>query len=424
MLKVLFVSAEAAPLAKVGGLGDVAGALPKALKNLGLDVRLVIPRYQAIDTPSKLPGSQVPVYYVSSAKYFDRDEIYGYADDEERFRFFSRAVLELTKKEKFEPDIIHVNDYHTALIPELLRTDYGRDPFFAATRSVLTIHNLANQGGEMLRRGIETADIITTVSPTYAKEILTKEFGAGLDGVLRVREDRLHGILNGIDTEVYDPETDPNLTANFSVKNVAKRGEDKRALLAELGLAHPEWPLFAMIARLVTQKGVDLVTAAMGELSRKPFNLAILGLGERQLEDRLHREDVQYENMVVKLEFNEGLARRMYAGSDFFLVPSLYEPAGLTQMIAMRYGSIPVVRRTGGLADTVFDGRNGLTFDRYSVEALLATIERAIELFGDQQELAKMQRRGMQSDYSWRKPAEEYVKLYREALKLPQSHES
>lgn len=418
MLKVLFAAAEATPIAKVGGLGDVAGALPKALKKAGVDIRVVIPRYQSIETPSKLPGSPVPIYYVSS-NYFDRDEIYGYQDDQERFRYFSRAILELAKQEKFEPDILHLNDYHTATAAKLLRTDYERDPFFAGTRSVLTIHNLTNQGGEMLRLGIESADELVAVSPTYAKEILTPEFGSGLEEVLKGRQDRLHGILNGIDTEVYNPGTDPNLTTNFSASHLAGRQQNKLSLLREIGLSHPEWPLFAMTSRLVEQKGVILVVGVASQLSKLPLNLVILGLGDPKLEQQLASEDQTYENLVVRLEFNEGLARRIYAGSDFFLIPSHYEPAGLTQMIAMRYGSVPIVRRTGGLADTVFDQRNGLTFDRYTSDEFLATIDRSLKLFANGREFSVMQERGMKQDFSWKKPAEEYVKLYREALKLP-----
>lgn len=447
MLKVLFASSEAAPLAKVGGLGDVAGALPKALKSVGVDVRLVIPRYQPIETPKLLPGSQVPVYYVSSAKYFDREQIYGYKDDVERFSHFSNALLEKAKEENFEPDIIHVNDYHTALVPVLLKTKFSRDPFFARARTVLTIHNLANQGVDspkvletvglrgdstpnlgwdtrsgdvdLLLQGISEANFIVAVSPTYAREILTPEYGEGLEGKLTERKDRLFGILNGIDTEVYNPETDPNLVSNFSINKLAKRSANKESLVKSLAFPNSKWPLFGLVTRLVSQKGLDLLLGIAGEITKLPLNLVILGLGEERFENELKNLTGKVHNIKLKLEFNEGFARKIYASSDFFLVPSRFEPSGLTQMIAMRYGAVPVVRKTGGLADTVFDDETGIVFEQYQAEELLKAIKRALEVFKDKERLVRLQKNGMKKDFSWEKSAREYVKLYQEATKLP-----
>lgn len=419
MLKVLFAASEAAPIAKVGGLGDVAGALPKALHKLKIDIRVVIPHYRSIDAVGSLPSSRVPVYYVHPGKYFNREEIYGYEDDIERFSYFSEEVLKLAKKEKFEPDIIHVNDYHTSLIPSLLKSSFSSDPFFAQTRTVLTLHNLSNKGGILLEQGIISADLLVAVSPTYAKEILTSEYGEGLETALKTRQDRLFGVLNGIDTESYDPATDPNLVSKFALADLEKRAINRISLIEELKFKEENWPVFGIVARLVPQKGLDLLLEIVPELSKLPLNLAILGIGDPELEARLKKADVGLTNMSVKFEFNEGLARRIYGGSDFFLIPSRFEPSGLTQMIAMRYGSIPVVHKTGGLADTVFDGKNGLVFESNRSGDLLATIKRALEIYQNKEERESLQRVGMREDFSWDRSAKEYLRLYNMVQGLP-----
>lgn len=447
MLKVLFAASEATPIAKVGGLADVAGALPKALKKLGVDVRLVIPKYRPIPTPSSLPGSSVPVYYVESKQFFDRDQIYGYDDDVERFEFFNKGLIDLTKKIGFEPDIIHINDYHTSLVPTILKVEYSKDPFFANVRTLLTIHNLANQGIEdmhllgevglkgnstpnldkdtrdgdvdLLLQGVSEADLVVAVSPQYAKEILTDEYGEGLQFELRERKDRLFGILNGIDVDDYNPESDQNIKSNFSVKDLSKRGLNKDALLKEYGFDHPDWPVVGLVARLVSQKGLDLFEPILDQLLRKNINIVVLGLGEKKYEDMLNAAAAKYGNLKVDLEFNEGKARRIYAGSDFFLVPSRFEPCGLTQMIAMRYGAVPIVRKTGGLADTVQDGQTGIVFEKYTSEDLVEAFERSLELYQSPRLLESIQLNGMRSDFSWNKSAQEYVGLYQKLMKMP-----
>lgn len=443
--KVLFASSEAAPLAKVGGLGDVAGALPKALKDLGVDVRVIIPKYRSIETPRYLPESRVPIYYVASPKYFEREQIYGYQDDAERFSFFCRGLLEETRRIGFEPDIIHLNDYHTSLVPLLLSTSYKKDAFFAQTRTLLTIHNLANQGlvkteslisagldmGQglppgtgpmvnMLLNGITLADKLVAVSPTYAKEILTPEYGEGLNNTLQGRRVDLSGILNGIDVAVYNPETDANLIANYSLKNLTKRSRNK-AWLARLCGFQNNWPIMGLVSRLVAQKGLDLLTELLPELSKMPLNLIVLGVGEERFEQSLASAAKSYPNMAFWREFSEEKSRLIYAGSDFFLVPSRFEPCGLTQMVAMRYGSIPIVRRTGGLADTVTDGKTGFVFENYLSSDLLLSIKEALETWSDQRSLEKLQRVGMEQDFSWVKSAEEYVKLYQKAQEAPKN---
>lgn len=446
--KVLFASSEAAPLAKVGGLGDVAGALPKALCDLGVDVRVIIPKYHSIETPRHLPESRVPMYYLASPKYFDREQIYGYGDDAERFSFFCRGLLEEAKEIGFEPDIIHLNDYHTSLVPYLLATSYKKEAFFAQTRTLLTIHNLANQGlvktssltsaglemdqspsprtglndqsVNMLLNGISRADKLVAVSPTYAKEILTPEYGEGLNTSLQERGADLSGVLNGIDVVVYNPETDANLVANYSLWNLSKRYRNKDELARLCGFKN-DWPIMGLVSRLVAQKGLDLLSELLPEMSKMPLNLIVLGVGEERFEQSFAAAAKSYPNMTFWREFSEKKSRLIYAGSDFFLVPSRFEPCGLTQMVAMRYGSIPIVRKTGGLADTVTEGKTGFVFEKYSSEELLQVIKKALGTWSDKRSLEKLQRGGMKQDFSWVKSAKEYVKLYQKAQEVPKN---
>lgn len=444
MLKVLFAASEATPMAKVGGLGDVAGALPKSLKKLGVDVRLVIPKYRSIATPDKLPGSEVPVYYVSSTEFFERDQIYGYADDSDRFAYFCKGLLELVKGLNFQPDVIHINDYHTSLVPAILKSEYKDDPFFSKVKTLLTLHNLANQGNhdihvlakagldvrstpelgvdaldndiDMLREGVESAGLIVAVSPTYAKEILTPEYGEGLQDDLNKRKDCLHGVLNGIDTEVYDPSIDHNLVETYSLEKPGGKAHNRDDLVEMYGIKNPGWPIVGMISRLVNQKGFDLVLEAGENLTRMEVNFVVLGLGEKKFEDGLKVLSGK-GNFYVDIEFSETRSRKIYAGSDFFLIPSRFEPCGLTQMVSMRYGTVPIVRKTGGLADTVFEGKNGFVFENYTTAEMLDAIKRAQAVYKNKDLMRNLAMEGMREDLSWDRSAKEYVKLYEEAIR-------
>ncbi len=483
-LKIMYLSAEVAPFAKTGGLADVAGSLPKALNALGHDVRIVMPRYGRI-SPERfglkevIPELKVPmgdktesarilqgeigsgeekttVYFVDNARLYDRDNIYMYPDDAERFLFFSKAALELARKLNWQPDIVHCNDWHTAMVPNWLKTIYKDDPFFTHTATVYTIHNLAYQGVfgyrvleiaglaeygfiahpetaslndvvDFMARGILFADVITTVSPRYAQEILTPEYGEGLDGILRDRKDRLFGILNGIDVETLNPATDPNLPVNFDADSLDRRVENKLALQKEVGLPQrPDVPLMGVISRLADQKGFDLLGQIMDPLFRfNDVQFVLLGTGEERYHHMFQQMAQRYpDRFSANFTFNAPLAQKIYGGSDMFLMPSRFEPCGLGQMIAMRYGSVPVVRETGGLADTVenYDpttGKgNGFTFRKYDSMALYTTVVRALENYRYPKIWRKLMLRGMKKDFSWQKSAKEYVEVYRKALRF------
>jgi starch synthase len=477
LLRILFVSAEVAPYAKVGGLADVVGSLPRALRALGHDVRIVMPRYGCVDRARhglelalegffvSLPGRDepagllattmnggVPVYAVESERYFAREAIYDYADDGERFLFFCRAALEGVKRLGWKPDIVHCNDWHTAIIPYLLKTTHRGDPFFAGIAAVLSIHNLAYQGildqgllamvgqeGDLLRseagerpglvnllgRGILYADVVSTVSPTYARQILTPEYGEGLDGVLAERSERLFGILNGLGTDDFNPATDPHLVVPYDRDSLERKVENKLALQREVGLAEdPAVPLVGTVSRLADQKGFDLLEPiAEPLLDEVGAQFVLLGTGERHYHDFFRRLGERHPGQAaIILAFDAGLAQRVYAGADIFLMPSRYEPCGLGQMIALRYGTIPVVRCTGGLADTVADYRpatgegNGFVFENYASCACLVALVRAVEAFRRPVEWRRLQRRGMEADLTWGASARQYVELYRQAL--------
>jgi starch synthase len=475
-LRILFISAEVAPYAKVGGLADVAGSLPKALRALGHDVRVIMPRYGQID-PSQYglqpvldafqvsfpdreePASLwqttldggVPVYLVESEHYFAREAIYGYQDDGERFLFFSRAALEVPRQLDWQPDILHCNDWHTAIIPCLLKTTLEDDPFYAGAASIFTIHNLAYQGIfdqkilaitglsgswlqpqiggrcselDLMSQGILYADVVNTVSPTYAQEILTPEYGEGLDPVLKYRKGRLFGILNGLDTNAFNPATDPHLAARYDVDNLDRKAENKLALQREGGLVEAAAiPLVGIVSRLADQKGFDLLESIVEPVLRQTgVQLALLGTGDEHYQDLFRRLRERHpEQAFVALTFDAALAQRIYAGADIFLMPSRYEPCGLGQMIAMRYGTVPVVRRTGGLADTVSDYRppdgegDGFVFEEYSSWACFVALIRAIESYRRQDEWRTLQRRGMRTDFSWTVSAQRYIALHEKA---------
>ncbi len=480
-LRILFLSAEVFPYAKTGGLADVAGSLPKAIHRLGHDIRVIMPRYGFIDPGrwqlreivSDLPvpfgdrverarvyGTEhngVPVYMVDNPRFFDRENIYAYPDDAERFIFFSRSALELARHFNWRPHIVHCNDWHTALVPNWLRTVYQKQTFWQATRTVYTIHNLAYQGVfdarvlyvagladqglivhpelphwrdvvHFMARGIIFADMITTVSPRYAQEILTPEFGAGLDPLLQDRAENLVGILNGIDVDVWNPATDPFISRTYDVTRLAQRHANKRALQQKAELPVEDTvPLMGFIGRLTEQKGVDILIQVAEDVARHlGGQVVILGTGEEKWHRLIQETVTRYPRHIrAFLTFNNPMAHAIYAGVDMLLMPSRFEPCGLNQMIAMRYGAVPVVRAVGGLADTVhdFDPRqgtgNGFTFVPYEKTAFLTAVVRAVEHWKCDNTWRALQQRGMQTDFSWARSARAYVDVYHRALQTP-----
>jgi len=453
-LKVMLASSEVVPFAKTGGLADVAGSLPIALEEAGIDVRVIMPKYALVklNEDEAVIGRDVKVYFIKNDGYFGRKELYGdksgdYPDNMERFAFFSREVLERCKREGFRPDIIHCNDWQTALIPVYLNTVYKFDPFFANTKTIFTIHNMAYQGVfpkedfpklgldwalfsiryfefydkiNLMKAGLVYSDAITTVSPTYAREILTDEFGCGLEGVLKTREDVLSGILNGIDVEVWNPDTDKKIYKRYSAANPDDKGINKEKLQLDMGLkADREIPVIGMISRLADQKGLDLLAKIISELLNTKVQFVLLGTGDNKYHVLFERMAKMYpKNTSINLKFDAVLAQRIYAASDLFLIPSRYEPCGLGQMISFRYGAIPVVRQTGGLKDSVteFDPKtgngNGFTFSEYKPEALHSAIKRGLNLYRNRAVWEELVRRVMTLDYSWKASAKEYLKLY------------
>ncbi len=481
-MKILFVAPEVAPFAKTGGLADVAGSLPRALRQLGHDVRLILPLYQSVEE-SHYPLRKgrksvevvidgelrkgllrqsaldsVPVYFIDNRDYFHRPGLYGtaagdYPDNAQRFGFFCRAVLEFLRRLDFRPDVLHLNDWQTGLIPVLLRHELKNDPFFNAIGTVLTIHNLGYQGlfppeillslrldpslfaidgleyyGKVsfLKGGLLFADALTTVSPTYCREIQTPELGLGFDGILRQRRDALHGILNGLDTKQWDPALSSALPANYDASDLKGKAADKKALQKELGLTvSPATPIVCMITRLDTQKGLDLVEEAWPGLLQRDLQFVLLGTGEQQHTAFFEQVKGRFPGRVsINLAFDDALAHRIYAGSDLFLMPSRYEPCGLGQLIALRFGTIPVARRTGGLADTVVDPAdspreaNGFLFREATGADLLAALDRALALFPDKRAWRKLVRRGMTQDFSWGRSAQQYLEIYQQALEV------
>ena len=483
-LKVLLLATEVVPFAKTGGLADVTGSLPPAVRALGHDIRVAMPRYGRINPQrfnlSRLPGSfavpmdshtepaelmqaslanQTPVYFVDSPRYFDREGIYMYPDDAERFIFFCRAALEGTRHLGWQPDVIHCHDWQTALVPNWLKTVYARDAFFAETASVYTIHSLAFRGlfgrrvleiagiaecefvagppgtdpgqvVDFMARGITYADALSTVSPTYAREILTPEFGEHMDALLLKRRDRLSGILNGMDVDEYDPATDRYLEKTYTRETLERRADNKLALQHYACLEPSRRsPLVGIISRLVDEKGLDLIQPIVETMLRNlDVQFVLLGTGE----ERYHRFFLDLAQRhpgrtAIFLTFNASLARRIYAGSDIFLMPSRFEPCGLSQMIAMRYGSVPLVRAVGGLADTVrnfdpaTDEGTGFVFEPYEGMALYTALVRAVETYRHPDVWRRLQEHGMQQDFSWQASARQYVELYQRACAFRQT---
>jgi starch synthase len=465
-VKIFFVASEAMPYVKTGGLGDVTGSLPAALHSLGADTHLILPFYGTI-MAKNLPLEQVMTHtlamggrsltytvlrheqtcFIAQNEFFDRDNLYNtregdYPDNWLRFAFFARAALE-TILALGGCDVIHVHDWQAALLPVYLRVLYPE----RREKTLLTIHNIAYQGlfspeilpdiglpssvftvdglefyGNVnyLKGGIVSADEVNTVSPTYAREIQTEDYSFGLHGILATRREHLNGILNGIDYSYWDPSTDGALPHLYSPSSLAGKAQDKKSLLKETGLAtEPDRPLFAIVSRLVAQKGLDLVLDAFDQMMLLPINLMVLGTGDTEIEAALVAKAAAYPGrFVFSQKFDEGMAHRMYAGSDFFLMPSRFEPCGLSQMIALRYGSIPVVRTTGGLKDTVQDVHprtgtgNGIRFDDATPSEFLDAVRRAVMLYSNADAFRRVQAIGMACDFSWQASAREYLALY------------
>ncbi len=473
-MKVLFAASEAMPFMATGGLGDVAGSLPQALRKRLIGCRVVMPLYDGIkqelkDSMKFITHISVPVawrrqycgifearaggviyYLLDNQYYFKREGIYGHYDDAERFAFFSRAVLEIIPYIDFKPDIIHCNDWQTALIPIYYSSMYANSPGYENIKTVFTIHNIQYQGvygkelvGDVLglpdkawstieynkdvnlmKGAIESSNLITTVSPTYANEILDPWYSHGLDGILAQRTFKLTGILNGIDTVSYNPETDPALAENYSAEDFSNKAKNKAALQQELGLPeNADVPLIAMVTRLVTHKGLDLVKAVLEELlSRSDVQFAVLGSGEWQYESFFKDVAAKFPGkFALRLGFIPELAHRIYAGSDMFLMPSKSEPCGLSQMVALRYGSVPIVRETGGLKDSISDSGdgigNGFTFKSYNAHDMLGAIDRALAGYAEKDGWQLLVKRALESDYSWGRSANEYIRLYKDLLR-------
>ena len=470
-MKIAFCASEVVPFAKTGGLADVAGALPLALENAGQEVIVIMPGYEVVrrspapsgsEGPSvvrrlkegisySLIGKNVKVYFIENDKYFGRDGLYGnasgdYPDNLERFSYYCSRALELLKEINFRAEIIHVNDWQAALIPVFLKSVFSDDAFFKNIRTVLTIHNIGYQGLfakqefpklgldwkyfnieglefydriNLLKGGIEFTDIITTVSPTYAKEIQTKEFGFGLEGLLNKRRRRLFGILNGLDYSLWDPEHDLAIARNYSVRRPEDKERNKEYLQKLCGFdSGADKLLLGMVTRLVDHKGLDILTPVINDICAMGAQIVILGTGE--IKYHLALQKIAKKNptaLSLHLKFDDELARRIYAGADIFLMPSRYEPCGLGQMISLRYGTIPLVFKTGGLADTV-NNNNGFVFVKYSRQGLTAAVKIASAAFRDKVGWRALMERAMRCDFSWESSARAYLKLYEKAASL------
>ncbi|AEE97163.1 glycogen synthase GlgA [Mahella australiensis] len=472
-MNVLFATSEAEPFIKTGGLADVSYALPKYLKRMEVDVRVVMPKYKNIKVPAEdlnfVKWFMVPVgwrnqycgifeynvdgvtyYLIDNEYYFLRDGCYGYDDEAERFAFFDRAVLMLLKEIHWKADIIHCNDWQTAMVPVLYKIQYQYDPFYSDIKTVFTIHNLAYQGNfdpnilsdlfglgqelyyngtlefygavSFMKGGISFADEITTVSKTYAEEIQTPQYGERMDGLLRSRRDHLHGIINGIDYEIYDPAVDKYIFKNYDVETVKTRTENKLKLQKQLGLSIDEhMPMIGMISRLTWQKGVGLIEAAAHDMLKMGIQLVVLGTGEHNAEWFFRNLERMYPGQVsANILFDDVLAHKIYASSDIFLMPSLFEPCGLSQLIAMRYGSLPLVHETGGLKDTVkpyneFTGEGtGFSFVSYDPLTLTKILDMALKYYRYDEEIwYNIVVQAMNCDNSWQNSAREYMELYK-----------
>lgn len=473
-MRIAFIASEAVPYAKTGGLADVVSALPRALASAGHDVAVFLPYYRAVRKKfpaldrlvDGLPGEfalrgersgAVRTFFLENDAFFDRDHLYGTADGDDadngdRFGLFCRAALEALRRIDFAPEIVHAHDWQAAMVPAYLKFVFAGDPFFQRTKSVFTIHNLAYQGladpgvlariglperlfgsedleffgrVNFLKAGILYADGITTVSPRYAREIQTPEFGCGLDGLLRARRAALRGIINGIDDSVWDPRRDPALASPFGPENLIGKKICKGDLLRILGFSPvpPDCPVIGMVSRLASQKGFDIFLGALDRLAGLRVRIVVVGSGEAVIERGLVRAMNRHPRVLgLKIGYDEILSRKVFGGSDIFLIPSRYEPCGLTQMYSQRYAAIPVVRAVGGLDDTVeeYDPRTGrgagFKFAVPEPDALVSAVRRALRAWKIPKDRSRLRRNGLNRDFSWKIPAESYLALYRELL--------
>lgn len=474
-MKILYVTAECWPFAKTGGLGDVAYALPKALQKEGADIRVIMPKYSNI--PAYLKDQFKPVaeysvrvgwrnqycgietmekdgirfYFVDNEYYFKRDHnpcIYGHGDDPERFAFFSQAVLSAIDKLNFYPDIINLNDWHTGMIPLVLKEHYRHLPGYDRIKTVYTIHNLQYQGifnkdvlGDVfglpyhyyssgaleffgninfMKAGIVFSDKVTTVSKTYVDEIKTAFYGENLDGLLRENSYKLEGILNGIDYDINNPSTDPVIFENFDLNSLNRKINNKLKLQQMLGLeVNKDIPLVGIVSRLTSQKGLDLISYMMPEIMNENLQMVVLGTGEHQYQSMFNYYNSKYsKKLSARITFDTNFAQQIYAASDIFLMPSLYEPCGIGQMLAMRYGAIPIVRETGGLKDTVnpynkfTGGGNGFSFSNYNAHEMYFTLKNAVNLYKDKNIWYNLVKNAMNTDNSWKKSAQDYMNIF------------
>jgi starch synthase len=485
-MKIAFLSSEAVPFAKTGGLADVAGSLPKALTELGCEVKLFLPKYFFIDESkyglhyswdvgemliringhlrsvhihhTKLNDSNVEVNFIDCPHYFHRGHIYtNDLDEDERFILFCKGAIEALQRFKWKPDVIHCNDWQTGLVPLFIKDNYKWDRMFDKTASLFTIHNIGYQGrfsksalfsaeirGDLfypggpvefedsvsfMKTGILFSDIINTVSKTYAYEILTPEYGAGLNVVLSQRNEDLFGILNGVDYTTWNPETDKHLPFKYSKDNLLGKYKNKKFLLEHFGIPFDESiPLIGIVSRMVNQKGFDIFASALQDLMQLDAQWVILGSGEDRYEEMFrHISHVLPNKVATYVGFNNELSHLIEAAADIFLMPSRYEPCGLNQIYSMKYGTVPVVRKTGGLADTVqdwdemhyhgYDNGNGFSFNDYTSYALFLTVQRAVNAFHHKDAWKKIMLNGMSRDYSWKNSAKEYMNLYEKAVK-------
>jgi starch synthase len=481
-MKIAFITTECVPYVKTGGLADVAGSLPVDLATQGCEVKIFLPKYFIIDESryglnynwnvgempiringiirsvhihqAKLPGSDIDVYFVDCPHYFHRRRVYtDDADEDERFILFSKAVIETLQRIQWSPDVIHCNDWQTGLIPLFIKDNYSWDTFFDKTATLFTIHNIGYQGlfsksvlfsaeinGDLfypggpvensggvsfMKAGVSFADIINTVSNTYAHEILTPEYGAGLETALQQRQEDLFGILNGADYNVWNPQTDKHIPYNFSANNRSGKLLNKKFLLERFNIPFDkDIPLIGIVSRMVRQKGFDIFSDVINELMSLNAQWIFLGTGEEKYEDLFRLLSNQFsEKVAAYIGYNDELSHLIEAGSDMFLMPSRYEPCGLNQIYSLKYGTVPIVRKTGGLADTVkdwdeenyygFDNGNGFSFYDYSGFALLKSVERAVNTFRLKDTWKKIQTNGMKLDFSWTRSAEKYIELYK-----------